>query len=124
VSRQQVWAVIRELTSSGVTLLLATQYLDEADALADRIVVVSHGRVNADGTPRELKERSRNAHVEVTLSQPRPRLSRHGTSAGAQSDSDHPRGQPLRGGRFLALTRERVSAGERCRVLHQQRGRR
>jgi len=72
VSRQRVWEVIRQLTGSGVTLLLTTQYLDEADALADRIVVVNHGQVIADGTPRELKERSRSAHVEVTLAEPGP----------------------------------------------------
>src|SRR5215467_1008919 len=67
VSRQRVWEVIRELIGSGVTLLLTTQYLDEADDLAGHIVVVDHGQVIADGTPRELKERSRSAHVEVTL---------------------------------------------------------
>jgi ABC-2 type transport system ATP-binding protein len=72
VSRQGVWEVIRELTGSGVTLLLTTQYLDEADTLADSIVVVNHGQVIADGTPRELKERSRSAHVEVTLARPGP----------------------------------------------------
>jgi len=72
VSRQRVWEVIRELVGSGVTLLLTTQYLDEADALAERIVVVNHGQVIADGTPRELKEHSRSAHVEVTLTEPGP----------------------------------------------------
>jgi ABC-2 type transport system ATP-binding protein len=69
-SRQRVWEAIRELLREGVTVLLTTQYLDEADALAHRIVVVDHGRVIADGTPLELKEASRSAHLEVTLSAP------------------------------------------------------
>jgi ABC-2 type transport system ATP-binding protein len=71
-SRQGVWDAIRELLSEGVTVLLTTQYLDEADALAHQIVVVDHGRVIADGTPLELKEASRSAHLEVTLAQPHP----------------------------------------------------
>ena len=71
-SRQRVWEAIRELLGEGVTVLLTTQYLDEADALAHRIVVVDHGRVIADGTPMELKEASRSAHLEVTLAEPHP----------------------------------------------------
>ena len=67
VSRQRVWEAIRELLGDGVTVLLTTQYLDEADALAHRIVVVDHGMVIAEGTPLELKEASRSAHLEVTL---------------------------------------------------------
>jgi len=66
-SRQRVWDAIRELLRDGVTVLLTTQYLDEADALANRIVVIDHGRVIADGTPLELKQASRSAHLEVTL---------------------------------------------------------
>jgi ABC-2 type transport system ATP-binding protein len=69
-SRLRVWGAIRELLDEGVTVLLTTQYLEEADALANRIVVVDHGRVIADGTPLELKEASRSAHLEVTLSAP------------------------------------------------------
>ena len=69
VSRQRVWDVIRELLVQGVTVLLTTQYLDEADALAHRIVVIDHGRVIADGTPSDLKYASRGAHL-VTLSAP------------------------------------------------------
>jgi ABC-2 type transport system ATP-binding protein len=69
-SRQRVWEAIRELLGDGVTVLLTTQYLEEADALANRVVVVDHGRVIADGTPLELKEASRSAHLEVTLSAP------------------------------------------------------
>jgi ABC-2 type transport system ATP-binding protein len=69
-SRQRVWQAIRELLGEGVTVLLTTQYLDEADELAHRIVVVDHGRVIADGTPLELKQASRTAHLEVTLAAP------------------------------------------------------
>ncbi len=71
-SRQRVWDAIRQLIGEGVTVLLTTQYLEEADALADRIVVVDHGRVIADGTPLELKEASRSARLEVTLSDAHP----------------------------------------------------
>ena len=72
VSRQRVWEAVRELTAAGVTVLLTTQYLDEADALADQIVVIDHGRVIANGTPQELKEASRSARLEVTLTAPYP----------------------------------------------------
>jgi ABC-2 type transport system ATP-binding protein len=71
-SRQGVWDAIRDLLREGVTVLLTTQYLDEADALAHRIVVIDHGRVIADGTPQELKEASRSAHLEVTLASAHP----------------------------------------------------
>jgi ABC-2 type transport system ATP-binding protein len=71
-SRQRVWEAIRELIGEGVTVLLTTQYLEEADELANRIVVVDHGRVIAEGTPQELKEASRGARLEVTLAHPHP----------------------------------------------------
>jgi len=71
-SRQRVWEAIRALIDDGVTVLLTTQYLDEADALANRIVVIDHGKVIADGTPHELKEASRSARLEVTLDAPNP----------------------------------------------------
>jgi ABC-2 type transport system ATP-binding protein len=69
-SRVRMWEVIRGLVASGVTLLLTTQYLDEADELADRIVVINHGRVIAEGTAAELKTETGGARLEVTLSQP------------------------------------------------------
>jgi ABC-2 type transport system ATP-binding protein len=70
VSRQRVWEAIRELLGEGVTVLLTTQYLEEADELAHDIVVVDHGRVIAQGTPLELKQASRGARLEVTLAEP------------------------------------------------------
>ena len=54
-SRQDLWGVIEELVAGGTTVLLTTQYLEEADRLARNIVVVDHGRVIAEGTPAELK---------------------------------------------------------------------
>jgi oleandomycin transport system ATP-binding protein len=56
-SRLDLWALIRRLVSDGTTVLLTTQYLDEADRLADELVVIDHGRVIAAGTPRQLKTR-------------------------------------------------------------------
>ncbi len=76
-SRSGVWDIIRVLVSDGVTLLLTTQYLDEADELADRIVVIDHGRVIAEGSPSELKAATGEARLEVTLSAPDP----HATAA-------------------------------------------
>lgn len=54
-SREQVWASVRDLAASGVTILLTTQYLEEADRLCDRVSVLDHGRIVAEGSPDELK---------------------------------------------------------------------
>ncbi len=64
-SRQVVWATVRELVGEGVTLLLTTQYLDEADALADRVVLIDHGREIAAGTPAQLKAQVGEQRVDV-----------------------------------------------------------
>ncbi|EIV91997.1 daunorubicin resistance protein DrrA family ABC transporter ATP-binding protein [Frankia sp. QA3] len=71
-SRARMWEVIQELIAQGTTLLLTTQYLEEADALADQIVVVNHGRIIASGTASELKAATGGARLEVTLTHPHP----------------------------------------------------
>jgi ABC-2 type transport system ATP-binding protein len=64
-SRQVVWSTVRELVAEGVTLLLTTQYLDEADALADHVVLIDHGREIAAGTPAQLKAQVGEQRVDV-----------------------------------------------------------
>jgi ABC-2 type transport system ATP-binding protein len=66
-TRMQMWESIRRLVSSGSTILLTTQYLDEADQLADRIAVIDRGRVVAEGTPRELKAAIGKATLHLQL---------------------------------------------------------
>ncbi|MFD3658835.1 ATP-binding cassette domain-containing protein [Streptomyces sp. NPDC058620] len=68
-NRQQLWEVIQELVSGGTTLLLTTQYLEEADHLADDICVIDHGKVIARGTSDELKARTGGERVEVVVHQ-------------------------------------------------------
>ena len=67
-SRQALWEIVARLTRSGITVLLTTQYLEEADRLADRVAVLSHGRIVAQGSPAELKDRIGQQVVEVRAS--------------------------------------------------------
>jgi ABC-2 type transport system ATP-binding protein len=72
-SRNQVWDIVRALVKEGTTVLLCTQYLDEADQLADRIAVIDHGRVIAEGTPGQLKASVGEGALHVRLLDPEQR---------------------------------------------------
>jgi ABC-2 type transport system ATP-binding protein len=64
-SRQTMWQIVRELAADGITIFLTTQYLDEADLLADRIAVLDNGKLIADGAPDELKRMIPGGHVSL-----------------------------------------------------------
>ncbi|MGH9189039.1 MAG: ATP-binding cassette domain-containing protein [Acidimicrobiales bacterium] len=72
-SRNQVWGIIRALVAGGTTILLCTQYLEEADQLADGIAVIDHGRVIAEGTPGQLKASVGSGRLHVRLMDPSQR---------------------------------------------------
>jgi ABC-2 type transport system ATP-binding protein len=93
-SRNQVWEIVRALVARGTTVLLTTQYLDEADQLADRIAVIEHGRLIAEGTSAELKGSVGSGTLKVRLREAgdRPeaqRLLTHLLGADVRADS-HP----------------------------------
>jgi ABC-2 type transport system ATP-binding protein len=64
-SRHTMWGIVRDLVAQGTTIFLTTQYLDEADQLAQRIAVLDHGRIVAEGTPSELKQLVPGGHVRL-----------------------------------------------------------
>lgn len=66
-TRGEMWEVIRNLASDGATILLTTQYLEEADQLADRLAIINHGRIISLGTPNELKSLLSETQFEITL---------------------------------------------------------
>jgi ABC-2 type transport system ATP-binding protein len=72
-SRNQVWDIVRALVADGTTVLLCTQYLDEADQLADGIAVIDHGKVIAEGTPAQLKASVGSGALHIRLLEPEQR---------------------------------------------------
>ncbi|HEV3012266.1 MAG TPA: DUF4162 domain-containing protein, partial [Actinomycetota bacterium] len=66
--RNEVWAAVRALVANGTTVLLTTQYLDEADQLADQVSVIDQGRVIADGSPDQLKSKLGGDRIDVVAS--------------------------------------------------------
>jgi ABC-2 type transport system ATP-binding protein len=92
-SRNQVWDLVREIAAAGTTVLLTTQYLEEADRLAERLAVIDHGRVIAEGTSRELKASIRGNALRLHLANPEQRgeaqaLLTRLLGAGVPSDGD------------------------------------
>ena len=72
-SRNQVWEIVRVLVAAGTTVLLTTQYLEEADQLADRIAIIDHGRVIAEGTPAQLKSSVGTGPLHLRVHEPAQR---------------------------------------------------
>jgi ABC-2 type transport system ATP-binding protein len=87
-SRRGMWQIVRELVASGVTIFLTTQYLEEADQLADRIAVLDHGKIVAEGTPEELKRRIPGGHVRLKFTDARELESAARVVGQASRDSD------------------------------------
>ncbi|MDS1269047.1 ATP-binding cassette domain-containing protein [Lipingzhangella sp. LS1_29] len=94
-SRNQVWDIIRVIVAQGTTVLLTTQYLDEADQLASRIAVIDHGRVIAEGTPGELKSSVGAGSVRLRLRDPAQRDHARGVLADAMTAEITAESDPL-----------------------------
>jgi daunorubicin resistance ABC transporter ATP-binding subunit len=95
-SRNEIWATVRDLRREGTTLLLTTQYLEEADQLADRIAVIDHGKVIAEGTGNELKDRVGGQILEVELSSVDQRTQAQAVLAGVGCGDPQPDERPDR----------------------------
>ena len=87
-SRNQVWDLVRRIADEGTTVLLTTQYLDEADQLADRIALLDQGRVVAEGTPGELKRRIPGGHLLLRFTDPAALHAAAGALGTAQRDDE------------------------------------
>jgi ABC-2 type transport system ATP-binding protein len=101
-SRRNMWQIVRDLVAGGVTIFLTTQYLQEADELADRIAVLGHGRVVAEGTAEQLKRRISGGHVRLQFAD-RQGLDAAISALGPQAARDNGDSRDHRDGDALAL---------------------
>lgn len=143
-SRRDLWQVIQELAADGTTVFLTTQYLEEANQLADRVAVLDGGKLVADGTPEELKQLAPGGHIRlrfadsallsaaaraidarvVPMRRSRPRRYRPAHLAGAlrrQCRRCEAAVEPLRRARYRRRPADRAPAGSRRRVLRPDR---
>jgi ABC-2 type transport system ATP-binding protein len=95
-SRTELWAVIRELVADGSTVLLTTQYLEEADKLADRIAVVDHGRIVANDTAAGLKAHLASTVIELEMEDEEASSRAHALLAGSSADHPQREGRTIR----------------------------
>ena len=93
-SRNQVWEIVRGMVAEGATVLLTTQYLDEADQLADRIAVIDHGKVIAEGSSGELKASVGAGSLHVRLRAPEQRAEAERVLAGVLEVPAEPSADP------------------------------
>jgi len=110
-SRGHVWELVRRIAAAGTTVLLTTQYLDEADQLAEQIAVIDHGRVVAEGTSAQLKSRvgSGALHLRLLDGEQRPRA--HQVLAGALEGTVHLAADPLALSMLLATPADPTDVG-------------
>jgi ABC-2 type transport system ATP-binding protein len=89
-SRRTMWDMVRGLVADGTTVFLTTQYLDEADKLADRVAILDHGRIVAEGTVQELKQRIPGGHIDLSFADATTQL-----EAAARLEAQLPAGEGL-----------------------------